>query len=251
MNADLAFQNAANLAYARSASPPAYISYVVRTHIAVPRMHRERNVDCREVTRTIDGVTYVADLPNGGRRFSTEAFPLPPSFNAVSAFDLRYGMSLRGVPSFHVSNVRALTYHHTEHTDADAVVVSTRGYRVSFAADSSEDPHGIRHIVLTPTKTLLRNAPKNTYFFSEMSIDNASGLPLHVSYVGANDFRMVFDYATNDGNWYISRAHLESTLAGPFGIGRVHFLADTDFSEVTTSQTAPPNPTPTFPNQKP
>jgi hypothetical protein len=248
MNADLAFQNAANLAYARAATPPAYISYISRTHIAIPSMHRERDVDCREVTRTLDNVTYVEDLPRGGRRFANEAFPLPPSFNAISAFDLRYGMSLRGVAAFHLSNVHALTYRHSALADADAVVVSTRGYHVNFAPDSSEDARGVRHILLTPTKTLLSHAPKNTYYFSEMTIDNASGLPLRVIYVGANEFRMTVDYAVTGGNWYITRAHLESTLAGPFGLGRVHFLADTEFSEITNWATAPPSPIPAFPH---
>jgi len=234
MNADLAFQNAANLAAASAATPPAYISYTTHTHIAIPSMHRERDVNRSEVTRTSDGVTYMADLPRGAKRFEKEAFPLPPTFNAISAFNLQYGMSLNGKPSFHLSNVQALTYHRMDASDADVVVVSTRGYRVKFADDSSDDPHGTRHLLLTPTHTA-----KNTYYFSEMFIDNTSGLPTRISYNGSNDFHMSFTYSTMNGRWIITTAHLESTLFGPLGIGRVHFIADTTFSDIAFSQTSP------------
>jgi hypothetical protein len=244
MNADLAFQYAANLAAAKAGSAPAYVSYTARTHIAIPRMHREREVDCREITRTRDGMTHIVDMPNGGQRFAGQAFPISPSFNAVAAFDIHYGMSLRGVPSFQINNVHTLTYNHRDAADADAVVVSTRGYRVSFAPDSSEAVNGFRHILLEPTTAAKRRAPKDVYYFSEMVIANATGLPSRISYVGTNDFRMSFDYAMNAGNWLMTDAHIESTLAGPFGIGRVHFLAETTFSELATSATAP---LPSFP----
>lgn len=245
MNADLAFQYAANLAAAKASSAPAYVSYIAHTHITIPRMHREREVDCREVTRTRDGMTHIADLPNGAQRFADQAFPISPSFNAVAAFDIRYGMSLRGVPSFQLSNIHPLTYRQRDTAEADAIVISTRGYRVSFAPDSSEAANGFRHIFFEPTAMARRHAPKDVYYFSEMLIDNATGLPSRITYAGANDFRMSFDYTVNAGNWFMTAAHVESTLAGPFGVGRVHFFAETTFSELATSAIAP---LPSFPN---
>ena len=239
MNADLAFQHAANAAAVYAATSPAYVSYISRTHITIPSMHRERDVNCSEVTRTKDGFTYIADLPQGSKRVESSAFPLPPTFNAVSAFDLRYGMSLRGIATFRLSNIRAMTYNTVMPTDADVVVISTRGYRVRYAPDSSNDPHGLMHILLTPSIRALKEAPKNAYFFSEMLVDNASGLPIHVSYVGTNDFRMDFTYAFTAGRWAIQRAHLESTIHAPLNIGRVHFLADTIFSDTLFSAVSP------------
>lgn len=239
MNADLAFQHAANSAAVYAATTPAYVRYISRTHIAIPSMRRERDVNCREVTRVKDGATYIADLPRGSKRVESSAFPMPPTFNAVSAFDLRYGMSFRGVATFRLSNVQPMTYRAVRPTDADVVVVSTRGYHVKYAPDSSEDVHGETHLLLSPSALAIKDAPQNAYFFSEMLIDNSSGLPLRVAYVGANDFHMNFQYGFTSGRWAIETAHLESTLHAPLNLGRVHFVADTTFSEMQFSPISP------------
>ena len=239
MNADLAFQNAANAAAAYAATPPAYVSYISRTHISIPSLQRERNVECSEVTRTSDGTTFVVDLPRGRNRVEAFAFPLPPTFNAVSAFDLRYGMSWHGNATFRVSNVRPQRFNTAAPSDADVVVFSTYGYHIKYAPDSSDDAHSTTHLILTQTARAMRESRRDQYHFSEMRIDNASNLPVEVMYVGNDDFRMIFRYGFESGRWAITSAHLESTLKAPLNIGRVHFIADTVFNNTAFSAQSP------------
>ncbi len=239
MNADLAFQQTANLAAAYAATPPAYVSYISRTTIRIPRLRRERDFAYHEISRTLDGETTLIALPQGKHQTVAQGFPLLPTFNAISGFNLRYGMSWHGMPSFQLSNVAPLTFAPIVPHDVDVVVVSTKGYHIRFAPDSSDAKQGTTHVFCTPTQHELSIAPRNAYFFSEVLIDNASGLPLRVSYVGNSDFKLDFVYGFPEGRWALQSAHLESTLYGPLHIGRLHFVADTTFSETHFSATAP------------
>lgn len=233
---DLAFQQAANAAAAVYASPPPYLTYHTVVHLDVPSLNKHRDVARSEVVRTQDGVAIMQDLPKGAERIG-QAFPIIPTFDALSEFRVTYKMGAHDALDAHVENVRPLTYANVQ-SDADVVVKSLRYYYPKYAPDSSDAPDGTTHITLTPLQTLLRNYTGDL-FLADLYVNNATHLPSRVVYTGDHDRRFVVDYATVDGHWIVTHATWEETQYGPLHIGRVHGTADITFDSFTFPQAAP------------
>jgi hypothetical protein len=229
---ELAFQAAANHAAAASSGLPAYVSYQVKTHISIPSVHRERDIDDQITTRLSDDESVIQETGKGTRR-SHHPFPVAPAFDSLSDFSYDYGMNFHKI-WFEVTSLRPRTYREQIISDADVTARSLRDYRVRYAPDSSNDQHGITHLIMTPY-TWYR--ARGTYFFHQVWIDNATSLPTRVEFDGIHNLHMAYDYSILGGKWVVNHAHLEQDMPAPFHIGKVHFYADADFSGTVFSNT--------------
>jgi hypothetical protein len=237
---DLAFQRCANAAAAVVAQAPPFVTYHVATHVSVPALNRERDIYRSVSVRTRDGSAVIVDLPNGGTQLGP-AFPITPSFDALSYFVLHWRIGMRQDVSSYVSDIEPLHYDDPSSSTADVVVFRLRQYKASFAGDSSDAPDGRMHVTLVPYDFVKKQAvkPDNTFYLADLYIDNATGLPSEVTYTGGDDIRFTVDYGTFAGHWLVRHAHYEETLHGPLHIGRLHFSADAVYDDFGFPATAP------------
>jgi len=241
VTADIAFQHCANAAAAAYNHRPAYVTYHVATHVSVPSLHRERDIVRYVVARTSDDTTVVQDLPNG-RTQVTHAFPLLPTFDALSYFTLTGKANLHDSLEAYVHDVTPLTYDDQKPSTGDhvdVIVVRLRAYRVSYAADSSDAPNGHTHLTLEPYQFVKEHATKDNFFLNDIVIDNATDLPSHVAFSGPDGLGFSVDYTTADGTWVVGHAHYEQTTFAPLRIGSVHAIIDANFDQFTFPSTAP------------
>ncbi|MGH7660377.1 MAG: hypothetical protein ACRENA_05610, partial [Vulcanimicrobiaceae bacterium] len=87
LTADVAFQQVANAAAAAWAARPAYVTYLVRTHVEAASVGQSVDVDRRVLVRSSDDRAIVNDLPNGGQSMGN-SFPISPTFDALAYFRL-------------------------------------------------------------------------------------------------------------------------------------------------------------------
>src|SRR5579872_1584657 len=85
VTADIAFQQAANAAAAHWDARPAFVTYVVHTHVDAPSMHQTVDVNRRVSVRSSDNTAILQDLPQGATSLGP-AFPISPTFDALSYF---------------------------------------------------------------------------------------------------------------------------------------------------------------------
>lgn len=236
---DIAFEQTANAAAAAYRARPAFVTYHVATHLSVPSLKRERDIVRYVAVRTSDDRALVQDLPKG-RSQITHAFPMIPTFDALSYFTLTGTANLKDSLESYVHDVTPLEYADpTAARDADVVVIRLRAYRVSYAADSSDAPNGRTHLTLEPYHFVEEHASKDNFFFRDISIDNSTKLPLHVGFEGPDGLAFSVDYTTVEGHWLIAHAHYEQTQFAPLRIGRVHGIVDATFSDFTFPPFAP------------
>jgi hypothetical protein len=231
--------HSANAAAAAWRSRPAYVTYHVTTHVSAPSMHKERDIIRYVAARTSDDTAIVQDLPKG-RVQVTHAFPLLPTFDALSAFTLTWQTRLHDTLESYVHDVQPLEYTDpTNSVHADVVVVRLRAYRATYAADSTDTPSGHTHLTMEPYQWLKEKASKDEFFLDDVVIDNATDLPTHVSYSGPDGLVFAVDYATIDGHWVVNHAHYEQTSYAPLRIGAVHGIADATYDQFTFPAAAP------------
>ena len=170
---------------------------------------------------------------------SRTASPVTPVFDALSYFQLDWKVGYHSEVSAFVHDIKPLTYKDPDAT-ADVVVVSLKQYKATYAADSSDAPDGRAHITMTPYD-FIKNAanPDRTFFLSDVVIDNASDLPLSVTYSGGDNTTFVCDYGSEQGHWVVQHVHYETTLHGPLRIGQLHVIADAKFDNFKFPADAP------------
>jgi hypothetical protein len=239
LSADIAFQQAANAAAARYDVRPAYVTYVAKTHIEVPSMHRVLDVNRRIMVRSADDRAILQDLPQGQQDVA-RAFPVSPTFDALAYFRLVTFVGWHQRIETYVTDVTPLRFASPSHTDGDVVVSALRYYYPKFAPDTSDDPDGKTHLTLHPLPTLT-TGNNSDFYLSDVVIDNKTMLPLQVTYAGRDDRRFVVDYQTVGDTWVVRHAFFEQTLRGPLRLGRVHYTANANFEQYTFSQN-PPDP---------
>jgi hypothetical protein len=203
-------------------------------------MNKERDV-IREVSvRTRDDVAVVQDLPKGKNQIS-HGFPVTPTFDALSYFTLSWRVGAHQEVTAYVHDVTPMTFTDTgPNKDADVVVTRLRAYKAEYAPDSSDAPNGKTHLTLAPFQFVKeRNNADTTFYYDEIYIDNASGLPTRVSFAGSDEKAFVVDYGSVDGHWMVTHAHYEETLVGPLRVGRLHVAADAVYDQFTFPLTAP------------
>lgn len=191
------------------------------------------------MVRTRDDLAVLQDLPKGRNQLS-HGFPVTPTFDALSYFTLQWFASARMALTSYVKDVQPLTYADTSPAPkADVVVVNLRYYRAAYAADSSDAPGGRTHLLLRPYQFLTRTAPDNALYFSELSIDNADGLPARVSFAGPDGRAFTVDYAMIEQHWLVTHVHYEETIFGPLRIGAMHIIGDATYDGFTFPAQAP------------
>jgi hypothetical protein len=242
---DIAFERAANAAAARWVQRPAYVTYVERTHIEAPRVHRKQDVDRRVMVRTADDLAILKDLPNGGESFA-RPFPISPTFDALSYFRLNNNVNwhLQVFSSTTGQNgtgqIEPMTFKDPQPSENEVVVTTLRFYYPTFAPDSSDAPDGHMHLVLKALPTLTNDSGAD-FYITDVVIDNATMLPLKVTYEGKDDRRFVIDYEFVGGTWIVQHAFFEQTAYGIAKVSRVHYSGDVTFSDYQFSD-SPPDP---------
>ena len=236
---EVAFQHAANTAAALYAQAPPFVTYRVATHVSAPALGKQRDVLRDVAVRTRDDLAVIQDLPQGANNLS-HGFPLTPVFDALSYFQLSWKVGYHTEVSSYVHDVTPLTYSDVSKSDADAIVVRLKRYKAEYAGDSSEAPDGKAHIVMVPYDFYkAQGNPDNTFFLSDVVIDNATQLPVSVTYTGGDDTTFVCDYGREGGHWVVTHVHYETTLHGPLRVGLLHVIADAKFDNFAFPIDAP------------
>ena len=237
---DLAFERCANAAAAAAKTFPAYVSYHVSTHVGAPALHRERDVVRHVDVRTADDSAVIQDLPQG-RNALGRGFPVTPAFDALSFFTLSWRVGFHMEMSSDVHDVTPMTFDDPTKSTADVVVFRLREYRAEYARDSSNAPSGKTHITFVPFDFVKRavKKPDNTFFLSDVYIDNATELPSAVRFAGGSDISFIVDYGTFAGHWLVEHAHYEETLHGPLHVGLLHVIADARYDDFAFPSQAP------------
>jgi hypothetical protein len=207
-------------------------------NVAVPSLGRRRFIDRTVLVRTRDDLAVLQDLPKGKRQLS-HGFPVTPTFDALSYFSLHWFASAHMAITAYVNDVQPLTYAQATPAAADVVVVNLRYFHADYAADSSDAADGRTHIVLRPFHFVTRNAPRNTFYFADLYITNADGLPSRIHFTGPDNRDFLVDYATIQQHWVITHAHYEETFFGPLRLGAMHIFADATYDDFSFPSQAP------------
>ncbi len=210
------------------------------THVSAKSLNRERDVIRSVQVRTQDDLAILQDLPKGKNQ-TGHAFPLIPTFDALSYFTLSWRVGAHTEVTSSVKVDQPMTYKDpAPNADSDVVVTRLRSYKAEFATDSSDAPDGKTHITLVPFEFVKEhNNADTTFYLADLFIDNASGLPSRVRFDGADDKEFVVDYGRVEGHWVVTHAHYEETLHGPLRLGRVHVSADAVYDDFTFPASAP------------
>ena len=190
--------------------------------------------------RTRDDLAVLQDLPKGKNQIA-HAFPVIPTFDALSYFTLSWKVGAHTEVTAYVHDVTPMTFSDpVANPDTDVVVTRLRNYKADYAADSSDAPDGKTHVTLDAFAFVKdRNNADTTFYLADLYIDNASGLPTRVRYAGADDKEFLVDYGREQGHWVVTHAHYEETLHGPLRVGRVHVSADAVYDDFTFPDAAP------------
>lgn len=241
--ADALFRQACNAAAYAWMHAPAYIAYRADATVDVPSLRRRETVSRAVEARTGDDYASVQDLPRGRRQY-VHAWPLLPTFDALSYFHVSYNGNPRNPLSairvespivFNASSPRA---------GADVVVTTLRNYYARYGDDSNDR---LAHIVMDPLPALTRGND-STFYLHDVYVDTATSLPTRVTYRGRDaDFDL--DYGVYDGHWLVNHAYYRGTVFGPLRIGRSGFTVESRF-EGFTFPAAPSDPKVGDPAQK-
>jgi hypothetical protein len=240
LTADAEFRAVANAAFTAWQQQPPYIAYRVDVNVNVSALNQSRRIQRAVETRTRDNLAVLQDLPQGQNQLG-QAFPVPPTFDALSYFklDFRLGDPIRqhnpltavtmlspgaGLPP------QPLRYSDPVPSSPDVTVVVTtlRNYYAQYAPDSTDR---IAHIVMQPLPALTRDN-SSTFYLKDVYVDTATNLPTRVAYSGtAADFTV--DYTMVENHWVISHASYRATIFAPFHIGQTTFTTEASYSAFT------------------
>jgi len=240
---DIAFEQAANAAAAAWAARPAYVTYVTHTHIEVQSARQSLNVDRLVAVRSADDVAILKDLPNGGQSMAP-AFPISPTFDALAYFRLNTNANWHKQIFASITGpngtgpIVPITFKDPKPSDNEVVVTSLRFYYPKFASDSSDAPDGHMHLTMTALPTLT-NGNGSDFYINDVVIDNATMLPLSVTYIGKDDRKFQIDYGFVGKTWIVKHAFFEQTRYAVLKVGRVHYTADATFEDYQFSDTSP------------
>ncbi|MGA3038581.1 MAG: hypothetical protein ABSE64_13965 [Vulcanimicrobiaceae bacterium] len=240
---DIAFEQAANAAAAAWAARPAYVTYVTHTHIEAPSMHQSLKIDRLVSVRSADDAAILKDLPDGGQSMG-RAFPISPTFDALAYFRLNTNVNWHKQITTSITgpdgsgSIIPITFKDPKPSDNEVVVTSLRFYYPKFAPDSSDAPDGHMHITMTALPTLT-NGNGSDFYINDVVIDNATMLPLSVTYIGKDDRTFKIDYGFVGKTWIVKHAFFEQTVYSVLHVSRLHYTADATFEDYQFSDTSP------------
>ncbi len=242
---DIAFTKCANAAAAAFFNAPAYVVYRERARVRVPSLNRTNDVNRRVAVRTqkpdVKERAVAQDLPRGARTVLDHAFPLSPTFDAISYFRIYGGATLHSALEAYVEDVKPLTFaENAPASRADVVVQSLKYYYPKYADDSETAAQPNIHILLSPLPTLT-NGNASSLYLHEVFCRPETYLPSRVVYTGPDDRLFAVDFETIEGHEVVKAARLEETFFAPLHIGRIHAIVTVDFDEYAFPN-EPPEP---------
>jgi hypothetical protein len=240
LTADAEFRAVANAAFDAWRQKPPYIAYRVDVDVEVPALKQSRRIERSVEMRTRDDLAVLQDLPRGANQLG-QAFPVPPSFDALSYFNINFRL---GDPIRQHNPLTAVTLlspgpglppqplRYSDpvaiNPEASVVVTTLRNYYAQYADDTTDR---IAHITMQALPALTRDNG-STFFLKDIYVDTATNLPTRVVYSGATtDFAV--DYAVVQNHWLVSHASYRSTLYGPLHIGQTTWTTEASFSTFT------------------
>jgi hypothetical protein len=238
LTADAEFRATANAAYDAWQKQPPYIAYRVDVDVSVPALKRAAHIARAVESRTHDDLAVLQDLPQGQNQVG-HAFPVPPTFDAISYFRLDFHLGdplrqhnpltavtlLAPAPNLAPQPIR-FTDPVASRPEISAVTTTLRNYYAEYAADSTDRR---AHIVMKPLPALTRNNTSD-FYLQDVYVDTATNLPTRIVYSGAAT-NFTIDYAMIDDHWLISRVNYVRTLVGPFHLGQTTFTTDAAYSD--------------------
>jgi hypothetical protein len=247
LTADAEFRAVANAAFDAWQNRPAYIAYRVDVDVNVPAMHAARHVSRAVEARTRDDLAVLQDLPQGQNQLGG-AFPVPPTFDALSYFRLDFHLGdpvrlhnpLTAVTM--LSPAPGVSPQPLRYTDPVAsapgviVVTTLRNYYAQYADDSTD---AVAHIVMQALPALTRGND-SSFYLHDVYVDTASGLPSRIVYSGP-DTDFTLDYAMTGGHWLIRHLTYRRSIVAPLHIGQTTFTTEATYSDFAFPA-APPDP---------
>ena len=238
LTADAEFRAAANAAFTAWQNQPTYIAYRVDVDITVSALKKPRHISRAVEARTRDDLAVLQDLPQGQNQLG-HAFPVPPTFDAISYFRLDFKLSdpvrqhnpltvltmLSPGPNLPLQPIRFADATPSR-PDIAAVATTLRNYYAEYAPDSSDR---LAHIVMKPLPALTRDNGSD-FYIKDVYVDTANDLPTRVIYSGPTT-EFTIDYALHDTHWLIDHARYRTTLFGPLHIGQTTAITDAAFTE--------------------
>ena len=240
LTADAEFRTVANAAFAAWQQQPPYIAYRVDVTVNVSGLRQSRRIERAVEMRTRDNLAVLQDLPQGQNQLGG-AFPVPPSFDALSYFrlDFRLGDPIRQHNPLTAVTMLApapglqpqpLQFSDPVPTSPDVTVVVTtlRNYYAEYAPDSTE---GILHISMQPLPALTHDND-STFYLKDVYVDAATNLPTRIVYAGPTTTFSV-DYMVAENHWLIDHAFYSRTLVAFFHLGQTTFTTEATYSTFT------------------
>jgi hypothetical protein len=237
LSADAAFAQFVNRTTTYyNAHQPAYMTYRSRTHITVPSLRREAEIDRQIAVRVKDNYAVMHDLPQGAERFG-QAFPIIASFDPLAGgFRYEYPAFIK---NFRINRDFAITldrgtplYFDPLPSNPEVTVVAgySRYYYPSFAPDSSDAAPHLQLQVVPPDF----RGP----YPSDIVMNAATQMPSQVRLKSTRaDTVVTFDYELLQEHWVITHFSYEETQS--VVIGRLHFRTDTVFDQFAFPNTPP------------
>jgi hypothetical protein len=240
LTADAEFRTVANAAFAAWQQQPPYIAYRVDVDVEVPAMKQARRIERAVEMRTRDNLAALQDLPRGQNQLGG-AFPVPPSFDALSYFkiDFRLGDPIRQhnpltaitmLPPAPNLPAQPLRFSDPVPSSPDVTVIATtlRNYYAEYAPDSGDR---LLHIVMHALPALTRGND-SSFYLTDIYVDDVTGLPTRIVY-GGPETTFVLDYTIVDNHWVISHAHYVRTLVAFLHLGQTTFTTDATYTAFT------------------
>jgi len=214
------------------ANPPAYMTYVERTHVSAPTLGRTQDIDRSIAVRVADDFAVMQDLPNGSAR-TGQAFPLIAYFDPLSNFQFSYFANLKRV-DITLQRGAPIFLSIPQDDPSVTVVVPYNSYWATRYAPDSTD--AALHVLVDPTPRV-----RNGFYPSEVVEDPVSRLPSHVELrvSGGDDETIALDYKVLDRHWVIVHGRFSATQHAAFLTFKV--IADITFDNIAFPA-EPPDP---------
>ena len=240
LTADAEFRTVANAAFDAWQQRPPYIAYRVDVDVEVPALKQSRRIARAVEGRTRDDLAVLQDLPRGANQLG-HAFPVPPTFDALSyfRFDFHLGDPIRlHNPLTMVTmlspgpNLPPQPLHFSAPVpsgpDVAIIVTTLRNYYAQYAPDSTDR---IAHIVLQALPALTHDNTSD-FYLKDVYVDTATNLPTRIVYSGPAT-ELAIDYTVVERHWLIDRVRYKNTLFAPLHIGQTSVTTEATFSAFT------------------
>ena len=240
LTADAEFRAAANAAFDAWRRQPPYIAYRVDVNVVVSALKQSRQINRAVEARTRDDLAVLQDLPQGANQLG-HAFPVPPTFDALSYFRINFRL---GDPIRQHNPLTAVTLQPpgpgqpaqplrfadpvATNPEVTVVVTTLRNYYAEYAPDTTDR---IAHIAMKALPALTRDNDSD-FYLKDVYVDTVTNLPTRIVYSGPST-EFALDYRMVENHWLINRAHYSHTLFAPLHIGQTTFTTDAAYSAFT------------------